>query len=187
MSGPESNLWKSMKKSLPTNMLADRIENRQGGGIPDLDMMVDGISFKVELKAPVSIVTTSVTIVNQPLTCEPSVTIVNHPHSTNKVSSCGPLSILRPSQRAYFARRTAAGGVAYVLARAQRSRQLHVFVGEIDDGVLRLREVGSFAAWVDCFAALRLSVLGHAALRLGAVCRDGSILPMLAADVEPTD
>lgn len=42
-----------MRKSLPSNCHATRIENRHGGGIPDVHLAVAGVSFWVELKAPV--------------------------------------------------------------------------------------------------------------------------------------
>ena len=40
--GMESNLWKQMKRNLPSNMIATRIENRNGGGIPDVHFLWGG-------------------------------------------------------------------------------------------------------------------------------------------------
>ncbi len=52
--GPEASLWQSMRKSLPPTMNPTRIENRHGGGIPDLELQwLTGSAF-VELKAPKS-------------------------------------------------------------------------------------------------------------------------------------
>ena len=41
----ESNLWKQMRSHLPSNMIATRIENRVGGGIPDVHLLWDGLPF----------------------------------------------------------------------------------------------------------------------------------------------
>ena len=48
--GMESNLWKQMKRNLPSNMIATRIENRNGGGIPDVHFLWYGLPFWCELK-----------------------------------------------------------------------------------------------------------------------------------------
>ena len=48
--GMESNLWKQMRSHLPSNMIATRIENRVGGGIPDVHLLWDGLPFWMELK-----------------------------------------------------------------------------------------------------------------------------------------
>src|SRR6056297_541434 len=50
--GPEANLWQSMRKSLPKGMNPTRIENRHGGGIPDVELQWPTGSAFVELKAP---------------------------------------------------------------------------------------------------------------------------------------
>lgn len=44
-------MWANMRKSLPPRCHATRIENRHGGGIPDVHIAIDGVSFWVELKA----------------------------------------------------------------------------------------------------------------------------------------
>ena len=48
--GPEANFWTSLRHNLPKNSFANRIENKAGGGIPDVHMMIDGLPFWVELK-----------------------------------------------------------------------------------------------------------------------------------------
>lgn len=49
--GPEAKLWKSLKPLLEAEKcLCTRIENRHGGGIPDIDVSSPVGAFKVELK-----------------------------------------------------------------------------------------------------------------------------------------
>ena len=50
MSQPEALLWKNLKESLPSHWQSQRIENRAGGGVPDVYLCAEGISFWVELK-----------------------------------------------------------------------------------------------------------------------------------------
>ena len=47
---PESLFWKNLKKHLPNSWHVSRIENRFGGGIPDVYMCIDGKSLWIELK-----------------------------------------------------------------------------------------------------------------------------------------
>jgi hypothetical protein len=47
---PEANLWQQLKKNLPSNTIATRVENRNGGGIPDVHMLWDSLPFWMELK-----------------------------------------------------------------------------------------------------------------------------------------
>ena len=44
-------MWANMRKSLPPRCHATRIENRHGGGIPDVHIAIEGVSFWVELKS----------------------------------------------------------------------------------------------------------------------------------------
>ncbi len=46
----ESNFWKTVKRNLPSNCHATRIENRHGGGVPDTHIIWDGLAFWIELK-----------------------------------------------------------------------------------------------------------------------------------------
>lgn len=49
--GPEAKLWKSLKPLFEAEKcLCTRIENRHGGGIPDIDVSSPFGAFKVELK-----------------------------------------------------------------------------------------------------------------------------------------
>ena len=50
MSTPEANFWKTIKKNLPPKAFATRIENRHGGGIPDVHIIWDNVPFWLELK-----------------------------------------------------------------------------------------------------------------------------------------
>ena len=50
MGTPEANFWNTLKKNLPKKLYATRIENRHGGGVPDVDCIWSGISFWMELK-----------------------------------------------------------------------------------------------------------------------------------------
>lgn len=49
--GPEARLWKALKPHLDAlGCLSTRIENRHGGGLPDVDVSSPVGSFKIELK-----------------------------------------------------------------------------------------------------------------------------------------
>ena len=47
---PEAQFWNTLKKNLPKNWFVNRIENRIGGGVPDVYICIDGKSFWLELK-----------------------------------------------------------------------------------------------------------------------------------------
>ena len=46
----EKNLWLRVKKNLPHNCYATRIENRMDGGVPDVHVIWNGLAFWIELK-----------------------------------------------------------------------------------------------------------------------------------------
>lgn len=48
--GPESRLWQSLRAKAPKDLFPTRIENRHGGGVPDLYCVWKGLPFWVELK-----------------------------------------------------------------------------------------------------------------------------------------
>ena len=48
--GPEQNLWKSLKATLPRGTFCQRMENRAGAGVPDVYLVLDGQSLFLELK-----------------------------------------------------------------------------------------------------------------------------------------
>ena len=46
----EKNLWLRIKKNLPHDCYATRIENRMDGGVPDVHVIWNGLAFWIELK-----------------------------------------------------------------------------------------------------------------------------------------
>ena len=46
----ESNFWKTVKRNLPSDCHSTRIENRHGGGVPDVHLVWNGFAFWIELK-----------------------------------------------------------------------------------------------------------------------------------------
>jgi Holliday junction resolvase len=46
----EKNLWLRVKKNLPHDCYATRIENRMDGGVPDVHIIWNGLPFWIELK-----------------------------------------------------------------------------------------------------------------------------------------
>ena len=46
----EKNLWLRVKKNLPHVCYATRIENRMGGGVPDVYIIWNGLAIWIELK-----------------------------------------------------------------------------------------------------------------------------------------
>ena len=48
--GPESNFWSAIKQKLPKEAFATRIENKHGGGVPDVHIVWKGFPFWMELK-----------------------------------------------------------------------------------------------------------------------------------------
>jgi len=49
--GPESRFWNTLKSSMPPKSFAQRVENRAGGGVPDVFGTLSGLPFWAELKA----------------------------------------------------------------------------------------------------------------------------------------
>ena len=48
--GPEANFWSTIRHNLPKKCFATRIENKHGGGVPDVHFIWEGLSFWCELK-----------------------------------------------------------------------------------------------------------------------------------------
>ena len=46
----ESNFWKQLKRNLPKKTFVQRLENKSGGGVPDVFALVDGLPVWLELK-----------------------------------------------------------------------------------------------------------------------------------------
>ena len=47
---PETLFWNRLKEKIPLHWQVTRIENRYGGGIPDVYICAEGCSFWIELK-----------------------------------------------------------------------------------------------------------------------------------------
>ena len=47
---PETLLWKRLKEKIPSNWYTVRIENRFGGGVPDVYACAESVPFWIELK-----------------------------------------------------------------------------------------------------------------------------------------
>ena len=47
---PETLLWNSLREKMPKSWNTTRIENRFGGGIPDVHVCAEGLPFWIELK-----------------------------------------------------------------------------------------------------------------------------------------
>ena len=48
--GQEANFWSMIRQNLPKKCFATRIENKHGGGVPDIHMIWDHIPLWIELK-----------------------------------------------------------------------------------------------------------------------------------------
>lgn len=159
--GPETNLWKAMQRNLPTGCIATRLENRHGGGVPDVLLMWDGVISLVELKAPKSRLATAP---------DPAAPCQQAPDpAISKTYSC-PASaipsgyrlfyrpdILRPEQKAFAARACSSRVPVFILARPQISKEIKLLRPDTLHEALRLEELCSSVHWPEVFAALRLT------------------------------
>ena len=50
MAGPEANLWQRFRAGQPPKTFLNRIENKHGGGVPDVFVCIDGHPLWIELK-----------------------------------------------------------------------------------------------------------------------------------------
>jgi hypothetical protein len=142
--GPEANLWKSMQRNLPEGCSATRLENRHGGGVPDLLLMWNGLFYLVELKAPKS-------QLKQELISPADVSSQETEPRVYKSAE-----IMRPEQRAYHARAAARGCPSFILARPQKSNEISLLTPVITKDALRLEEICTSKHWFAVFSALRL-------------------------------
>ena len=177
--GPEANLWQSMRKSLPKGMNPTRIENRHGGGIPDLELQWPTGSAFVELKAPRS--TPKLTLqtlqirphlfansanswadaMNAGRTC---MDFILDPPEHEFTSSLQSASLASKDQKAWHARRYANGGLSFFLQSTARQRSKRLFSPIIlpDTGTLVLGLVCESEDWGVLLYALRLAAEMHA-------------------------
>jgi hypothetical protein len=164
-----------------------RLENRHGGGVPDLELQWPTGSAFVELKAPRSEPRTTLqTLQIRPhlfansanfwekaeaegLTCAQLILEVPE-HEFASYSNLAPYA--SKDQKAWHARRYANGGVSYFLQSTPGQGPKSLFSPYIcpDDGALRLGLVCEHGSWSVVLCALRLSAEMHAAhaLRLGS-------------------
>src|SRR6056297_1769061 len=185
MAGPEANLWQSMRQALKAGPFnPTRLENRHGGGVPDVEIQWPTGSAFVELKAPASTPRSALqTLQIRPylfansaksweeamlkgltsnyLMCE----ITDHENTTTLQSA----SLASAKQKAWHARRFANGGISFFLQSTARQRSKHLFSPVILPGTsdLHLAEIVADDDWSVVLYALRLCAEMHslAALR----------------------
>lgn len=185
MAGPESNLWQAMRQALKGGSFnPTRLENRHGGGVPDLELQWPAGSAFVELKAPRSAPRTTLqTLQIRPhlfansakfwekaeaegLTC---MELMLDPPEYEFVSCSNLAPYASKDQKAWHARRYANGGVSYFLQSTPGQASKSLFSPYIcpESGDFRLGLVCEHGSWSVILAALRLSAEMHclAALR----------------------
>lgn len=173
-----------MRKSLPKGMNPTRLENRHGGGVPDLELQWATGSAFVELKAPASTPRTCLENLKvrpylfgfsesvwreamlDGLTCSDLIMSAAE-HECSSTTQIANLASTK--QKAWHARRYANGGLSYFLQSTARQRSKLLFSPYIspDDGSLRLGLVCESDDWAVILYALRLSSEVHGARSLG--------------------
>lgn len=180
MAGPEANLWKSMRQALKGGSFnPTRLENRHGGGVPDLELQWPTGSAFVELKAPRSTPRSTLQSLqirpylfansakswedaeSEQLTCMKLMKSAPEHEYTSCVQSA---SLASNDQKAWHARRFANGGVSFFLQSTalQRSKSLFSPIIHPDTRELVLVEVVSHDSWSVVLYALRLCAEMHA-------------------------
>jgi hypothetical protein len=196
--GPEANLWRTMRQNLPEGALAERIENRHGGGMSDILLIWGVITFLIELKAPKTLPKKwfeplpSCDHTENSAAGDPGVSTLNIFDRLRGID-VNPLNIfsgrlLSPEQIAFHARVQRAGGLSFILARPQDTRNLELFtpiLGPAAPGPRpEVQDPGPAAPGsvfhVEQSPALRLPAEGPA-LRLGLVSRSADWPTLFAA------
>ena len=145
-----------MRKNLPKTATAQRIENRAGTGLSDIVLTWEGLDYWIELKA----LPKHAEPMHFSYTCD---WLCKEDFATLQTVNLNSLK-LRPSQKAFAAKRISSGGVCFVLASARGTREkaLCLLILTEDRGLAALRLCIS-DDWGQVFAALRSC--GLAALR----------------------
>jgi hypothetical protein len=139
--GPEANLWRAMRSNLPEGSLAERIENRHGGGIADVLLVWGVITSLIELKAPKTLPRrwfNPVSICDHkenpaaPGVDVKGLNIREQGSASEKQPDVNTLhiqaaKILRPEQVAFHARVLRSGGLSFILARPQDTKIIELF------------------------------------------------------------
>lgn len=168
-----------MRKSLTKGLSPTRLENRHGGGVPDLELQWPTGSAFVELKAPRSTPRSTLqTLQIRPylfansakfweeassddLTCTKLIMSAGFVEYSSSVQTA---SLASKDQRAWHARRYANGGLSFFLqsTTGQRSKSLLSPVILPDTGDLVLVEIVAHDSWSVVLYALRLCAEMHA-------------------------
>lgn len=168
-----------MRKALPKGMNPTRLENRHGGGVPDLEVQWPTGSAFVELKAPASTPRT----LSENLKVRPHLfgkpenvwreamadgltarQLGSFTHEHESTSTTQAANLASSQQKAWHARRFANGGVSFFLQSTKNQRSKLLFSPYIseDDGSLRLGLVCESEDWAVVLYALRLGADMHA-------------------------
>ena len=119
----ESNFWKQLKRNLPKKTFVQRLENKSGGGVPDVFALVDGLPVWLELKVAKS---NKVIISPHQIAWH-----VAHPKNTFILAEAlGPrlVKLFHGSK----------GGKSFFLVRGASAKDLFLFGGEHGSELLRL-------------------------------------------------
>jgi len=181
-----------MRKSLPKGMNPTRLENRHGGGVPDVEVQWPTGSAFVELKAPASTPRSALQTLQirpylfansakswedamlQGLTCTELIRLtctelIKNAKDIEVHSSLQSASLASAKQKAWHARRFANGGISFFLQSTARQRSKHLFSPVILPGTqdFMLAEIVAHDDWSVVLYALRACAEMHslAALR----------------------
>lgn len=95
--GPEAKLWKALRPHLEAlGCLTTRIENRHGGGLPDVDVSSPVGMFKIELKVTENF---SIRISDTQIAYN---TLLNHKHGLSFILAHAPSRVERTSFASIF-------------------------------------------------------------------------------------
>jgi len=185
MSTPEARLWTNLRKAMPKQTAAFRIENRAGPGTPDVAVVFNSVTAWLELKAPKSQPKTAVddlSIRAQIFGFDQETWENAHENgvTSHELMESAPTDrfllyfaspkYVRSTQAAWHARVFSVGGVSFFLEKTQGPSSYRLFSPYVDQesGSLRLGLVCESKNVSVVLYALRLCAEMHslAALRL---------------------